>query len=137
MHPEDRAGIYLSKAFFTTWSRSGSAASNQGPTQSRICSPLAVFHDLRRGAGRLNNTWEVDNILGLALNRKSLRRRAALLRPGSHSTLAFPSRSAPTAHLLRYQGLRVGGGFLGFWQSILNPRGLSFLGNYRLPLFAR
>lgn len=40
MHPEDRAGIYLSKAFFTTWSRSGSAAlQTKAPPKAGFAAP--------------------------------------------------------------------------------------------------
>lgn len=88
-----------------------------------------MVHDLRRGAGRLNNTWEVDSSLGVAWNRKSLRRRAALLRPVPHAILVFRSRSATASHMLRYQGLRVCGGLVAFWHSTtVNPEAYHFWG---------
>lgn len=135
--PEDRAGIYLSKAFFTTWSRSGSAAlqTKAPPSQSRICSPLAVFHDLRRGDGRLNNTWEVDSSLGLALNRKTIRRRAALLRPAS----IHPRVSVQICTDFPFvPGIKVyafGGGFLGFCNSTVKPEAYHFWGIIDSPCF--
>lgn len=71
MRPEDRAGIYLSKAFLRTWSRSGSAAlQTKAPPKAGFAAPWRWSMISGEEFGRLINTWEVDSCLGMASNRK-------------------------------------------------------------------
>lgn len=71
MRPEDRAGIYLSKSFL----RHGLEANprvlqTKDPPKAGFAAPWQWSMISGRGAGRLNNTWEVDSSLRPGLEQE-------------------------------------------------------------------